>query len=91
MDIQEKVTEFFVVQSSWIVGLLIGLSIGGTAMALERAIYFISRSEFVGRVKASIRRFIRARLLMRAGHTLASRPRRPAAARFRQAARARTW
>jgi len=91
MDIQEKLTEFFVVQSSWIVGLIIGLSMGGIAMALERAIYFASHSELAGRLKASVRRFIRARLLARAARILASRSRRPAAPRFRQVPRTRTW
>ena len=89
MDIQEKVTEFFVIQSSWIVGLLVGLSMGGIAMALERAIYFIGRSEFAARLKARIGRFIRARMLMRAGRTLASRARPSATPRFRQVPRTR--
>ncbi|HET6146517.1 MAG TPA: hypothetical protein VFH68_03235 [Polyangia bacterium] len=91
MNIQEKVTEFLVVQSSWIVGLLIGLSVGGVAMALERAIYFASHSALALRLKARLHRFIRGRMLARAAHILASRTRRPAARRFRQVPRARAW
>lgn len=90
MDIQEKVTEFFVLQSTWIVGLLVGLSMGGIAMVLERAIYFISHSELARRLKARLRSFIRTRMLVRASRTLASRPRRSTTPRFRQVPRART-
>ena len=89
MNIQDKVTEFLVVQSSWIVGLVVGLSMGGIAMLIERAIYFISHSEAAARLKTRLHRFVRARLLARAGHTLASRVRRPATPRFRQVPRTR--
>jgi hypothetical protein len=89
MDIQEKVTEFIVVQSTWIVGLLVGLSAGGLAMALERAIYFASHSDFARRLRARIARFMHARGAARAGSILASLPRRTAAPRFRRQRRPR--
>jgi len=89
MDIQDKLTAFVVVQSTWIVGLLIGLSMGGIAMALERAIYYASRSELARRIMTRLRRFIRGRMLARAASILATRASRPAAPRFRQAPRTR--
>ena len=79
------------VQSTWIVGLLIGLSVGGVAMALERAIYFASHSDLARRLKARLAGFIRGRMLARAARILAARPGRAAAPRFRQVPRARAW
>jgi CHASE1-domain containing sensor protein len=89
MDIQDKLTAFVVVQSTWIVGLLIGLSMGGIAMALERAFYFASHSELARRLLTRVRRFIRGRMLARAANILGSRTGRPPTRRFRQATRTR--
>ena len=73
MDLQQRLTDFVIVQSTWIVGLLVGLSIGGVAMALERAIDLISRTERVRKMKARISRFVRARLVVRANRIVSSR------------------
>lgn len=54
MDIQQKLTGFAMMGATWIMWVLIGLSIGGIAVALERAIYLIRTSENVRRLKAQI-------------------------------------
>src|ERR1051325_10391012 len=45
MDIQQKLTGFAMMGATWIMWLLVGLSIGGVAVALERAIYLIRTTE----------------------------------------------
>ena len=75
MEIQQKLTDFFIVQSTWIVGLVIGLSAGGLAMAIERAVALIASTELARKLQARVRRFIRARILMRANRILAARGR----------------
>ena len=42
MDIQQKLTSFAMMGATWVMWLLIGLSVGGLAVALERAIYLIA-------------------------------------------------
>jgi biopolymer transport protein ExbB/TolQ len=60
MDIQQKLTGFAMMGATWIMWLLVGLSIGGVAVALERAIYLIRTSENVRKLKAQILGFLRA-------------------------------
>lgn len=45
MDIQQKLTGFAMMGATWITWVLAGLSVGGIAVALERAIYLIRTSE----------------------------------------------
>jgi biopolymer transport protein ExbB len=54
MDIQQKLTGFAMMGATWIMWVLIGLSIGGIAVALERAIYLLRTSENVRKLKAHI-------------------------------------
>ena len=44
MDIQQKLTGFAMMGATWIMWLLVALSVGGVAVALERAIYLIRTS-----------------------------------------------
>jgi biopolymer transport protein ExbB/TolQ len=59
MDIQQKLTGFAMMGATWIMWVLIGLSIGGIAVALERAIYLIRTSENVRRLKLQILALLR--------------------------------
>lgn len=54
MDIQQKLTGFAMMGATWIMWLLVGLSIGGVAVALERAIYLLRTSENVRKLKVQI-------------------------------------
>lgn len=54
MDIQQKLTGFAMMGATWIMWLLIGLSVGGVAVALERAIYLIRTSENMRKLKAQV-------------------------------------
>ena len=54
MDIQQKLTGFAMMGATWIMWLLVALSIGGIAVALERAIYLIRTSENVRKLKVQI-------------------------------------
>ena len=60
MDIQQKLTGFAMMGATWIMWLLVGLSVGGVAVALERAIYLIRTSENVRKLKAQILGFLRS-------------------------------
>jgi len=59
MDIQQKLTGFAMMGATWIMWLLVGLSVGGIAVALERAIYLIRTSENVRKLKSQILGMIR--------------------------------
>jgi len=54
MDIQQKLTGFAMMGATWIMWLLVALSVGGVAVALERAIYLIRTSENVRKLKQQI-------------------------------------
>jgi len=60
MDIQQKLTGFAMMGATWIMWLLVALSVGGVAVAIERAIYLISTSENVRRLKQQILALLRA-------------------------------
>lgn len=62
MDIQQKLTGFAMMGATWIMWLLVALSVGGVAVALERAIYLIVTRENVRKLKQQIL------ALLRAGH-----------------------
>ena len=51
MDIQQKLTGFAMMGATWIMWLLVGLSVGGVAVAIERAIYLIVTRENVRKLK----------------------------------------
>jgi biopolymer transport protein ExbB/TolQ len=59
MDIQEKLTGFAMMGATWVMWLLVALSVAGLAIALERAIYLLRTSENVRRLKAEILGFLR--------------------------------
>ena len=56
MDIQQKLTSFAMMGATWVMWLLIGLSVGGLAVALERAIYLIRTSDNIRRLRQEILR-----------------------------------
>jgi len=71
MDIQHKLTAFAMMGATWIMWVLVGLSIGGIAVALERAIYLISTSENVRKLKVEILGLLRSGNVEGARHRLA--------------------
>jgi len=60
MDIQQKLTGFAMMGATWIMWLLVALSVGGVAVALERAIYLILTRENVRKLKQQILALLRA-------------------------------
>jgi len=54
MDIQAKLTAFAMLGATWVMWVLIGLSIGGLAVAFDRAIYLLRTSDNVHRLKKEI-------------------------------------
>jgi biopolymer transport protein ExbB len=59
MDIQQKLTAFAMMGATWIMWLLVALSVGGVAVALERAIYLILTRENVRKLKQQILALLR--------------------------------
>ena len=59
MDIQAKLTSFAMMGATWIMWVLIGLSVGGLAVALERAIYLARTSENLRRLKQEVLAYLR--------------------------------
>jgi biopolymer transport protein ExbB len=74
MDIQQKLTGFAMMGATWIMWLLVALSVGGVAVALERAIYLIRTSENVRRLKQQILALLRSGDLAEAKARLARSP-----------------
>jgi biopolymer transport protein ExbB len=60
MDIQQKLTGFAMMGATWIMWVLVALSVGGVAVALERAVYLIRTSENVRKLKQQILGLIRS-------------------------------
>ena len=54
MDIQTKITSLAGLGATWVMWVLIGLSIGGLAVALERAIYLALRSDNLRKLKVEV-------------------------------------
>jgi biopolymer transport protein ExbB/TolQ len=71
MDIQQKLTGFAMLGATWVMWLLIGLSVGGLAVALERAIYLIRTSDNIRRLKKEILHRLRSGDLLGARARLA--------------------
>jgi biopolymer transport protein ExbB/TolQ len=59
MDIQAKLTGFAMMGATWIMWLLVGLSVGGLAVALERAIYLLRTSDNLRRLKQEVLAYLR--------------------------------
>ena len=59
MDIQQRLTGFAMMGATWIMWLLVALSVGGLAVALERAIYLIRTAENVRKLKGQILALLR--------------------------------
>jgi len=74
MDIQQKLTGFAMMGATWIMWLLVALSVGGVAVALERAIYLIRTSENVRKLKQHILALLRAGEVKEARAQLARSP-----------------
>ena len=55
MDIQARLTGFAMLGATWVMWVLVGLSIGGVAIALDRAIYLIRTSDNFRRLKRELR------------------------------------
>jgi biopolymer transport protein ExbB len=59
MDIQQRLTGFAMMGATWIMWLLVALSVGGVAVALERAVYLIRTNENVRKLKQQILALLR--------------------------------
>src|SRR4051812_19814607 len=59
MDIQAKLTGFAMMGATWVMWVLVGLSVGGLAVALERAIYLLRTSDNIKRLKNEILAYLR--------------------------------
>ena len=60
MDIQQKLTGFAMLGATWVMWVLVGLSIGGLAVALDRLIYLVRSSDNFRKLKADLLAFLRA-------------------------------
>jgi biopolymer transport protein ExbB/TolQ len=74
MDIQQKLTGFAMMGATWIMWVLVGLSVGGLAVALERAIYLISTSDNIRKLKVQILALVRSGDIAGAQARLAQSP-----------------
>jgi len=72
MDIQAKLTGFAMMGATWVMWVLVGLSIGGLAVALDRAIYLIRTSDNFRRLKLDLLAFLRVGDVQAARERLAS-------------------
>jgi biopolymer transport protein ExbB len=59
MDIQTKLTSFAMMGATWVMWLLVGLSVGGIAVALERAIYLLTRRDNIRKLKTQVLALLR--------------------------------
>lgn len=60
MDIQERLTAFAMLGATWVMWLLVILSVVGLAIVLERAYYLFASRDDVGRLKADLLAKLRA-------------------------------
>jgi biopolymer transport protein ExbB len=54
MDIQERLTAFAMLGATWVMWLLVGLSILGLAIILDRAYFFVATRDDIARLKAAL-------------------------------------
>jgi biopolymer transport protein ExbB/TolQ len=59
MDIQAKLTGFAMLGATWVMWVLVGLSVGGLVVALDRTIYLIRTSDNVRQLKKEILSFLK--------------------------------
>ncbi len=59
MDIQAKITSLAALGATWVMWLLVGLSIAGMAVALERALVLVWRRENLAKLKADVMGLLR--------------------------------
>jgi biopolymer transport protein ExbB len=74
VNIQDKLTAFAMLGATWVMWVLVGLSVGGLAVALERAIYLLRTSDNVRKVKKDLQAFLRGRDVAGARERLAASP-----------------
>jgi biopolymer transport protein ExbB len=72
MDIQAKLTGFAMLGATWVMWVLVGLSIGGVAVALDRALYLIRTSDNFRKLKADLLSMLRLGDVQAARERLAS-------------------
>jgi biopolymer transport protein ExbB len=60
MDIQQKLTGFAMLGATWVMWVLVGLSIGGLAVALDRLVYLVRSSDNFRKLKADLLARLRA-------------------------------
>ena len=84
MDIQQKLTGFAMMGATWIMWLLVALSVGGVAVALERAIYLIRTSENIRKLKAQVLGLLRGRGRRRGARAAGASPSHRGAGRSRR-------
>ncbi len=58
MNLQDKLTGFAMMGAGWVMWLLVGLSVGGLAVALDRAIYLLRTSDDVRKLKRDLLTFL---------------------------------
>ena len=59
MDIQAKLTGFAMMGATWVMWVLVGLSVGGLAVALDRALYLLRTSDNYRRLKLDLLALLR--------------------------------
>jgi biopolymer transport protein ExbB len=59
VNIQDKLTSFAMLGATWVMWVLVGLSVGGLAVALDRAIFLLRTSDDVRRLKTDLLGFLR--------------------------------
>jgi len=59
MDIQTKLTSFAMMGATWVMWLLVGLSVGGIAVALERALTLLLRRDNIRKLKTQVLALLR--------------------------------
>ena len=59
MDIQMKITSLAGLGATWVMWVLLGLSVGGLAIALERAIYLALRRDNLRKLKTEVLAYLR--------------------------------
>lgn len=72
MNIQDKLTGFAMLGATWVMWVLVGLSIGGLAVALDRAIYLLRTSDDVRRLRRDLLAFLKGDDLVAARERLAA-------------------
>jgi biopolymer transport protein ExbB/TolQ len=74
MNLQDKLTGFAMLGATWVMWVLVGLSVGGLAVALERAIYLLRTSDNVRKLKADLLAYLRGHDVEAARDRLAASP-----------------